>query len=73
MITLPTQLGGCERGLSSRQNDAPTSSVAKYNGREIATLPDEVLNKILSNLLDLQDVLHCKRVSQRWKKVINDY
>ena len=59
------QLGDCVLGLSSRQDDAPTSSVAKYNGREIATLPDEVLNKILSSLLDLQDVLHCKRVSQR--------
>ena len=74
MIALTTQLGDCELGLSSRQDDASTSSVAKYNGRNIATLPNEMLNKILSKLLDLQDVLHCKRVSQRWKRVIDgDY
>ena len=72
MIASTTQLGGCELGLSSRQDDAPTSSVAKYNGRDIATLPNEVLDNILSNL-DPQDVFNCRCVSQRWKKVIDDY
>ena len=72
MIALTTPLRGCGLGLSSRQNDAPTSSVAKYNGRGIATLPNEVFDKIISNL-DLQDVFNCRCVSQRWKGVIDDY
>ena len=49
MIPLTT-CGGCELGLSNRQNDVPTAPVAKYNGRDIATLPNEVFDKILSNL-----------------------
>ena len=72
MIALKTQLGDCELGLSSRQDDAPTSSVAKYNGRDIATLPNEVLDKILSNL-DPQDVFNCRCVSQTWKKIVDDH
>ena len=44
MIPLTTY-GGCELGLSNRQNDHPTSAVAKYNGRDIVTLPKEILNK----------------------------
>ena len=71
MIELTTQLGSCELGLSSRQDDPQTSSVAKYNGRDIATLPNEVPDKILSNL-DPQDVFNCRCVSQSWKKVIDD-
>ena len=47
MIPLTTGHGGCELGLSNRQNDAPTSSAAKYNGRDITTLPKEILNKTL--------------------------
>ena len=37
-----TELGGCELGLSNRQDYAPTSSVAKYSGRVVAGFsPDE--------------------------------
>ena len=68
MIASTTQLGGCGLGLSSRQDDDLTSSVAKYNGRDIATLPNEVLDKILSNL-DPQDVFHCRCVSQKSKEI----
>ena len=35
MIALTAQLDGCELGLSSRQDDARTAPVAKYNGRDI--------------------------------------
>ena len=72
MITLTTQLGGCELDLSSRQNDAQTSSVVKYDGRDIDILPNEMVNNILS-YLGLQDVSNCRSVSQRWKKVVDDY
>ena len=72
MITLTTQLDGRELGLSSRQNDALISSVVKYDGRRIATLPTEMLDNILS-YLDVQDVANCRCVSQRWKNVIDDY
>ena len=72
MITLTTQLGGCELDLSSRQNDAQTSSVVKYNGRCIDILPNEMLDNIFS-FLGLQDVSNCRCVSRRWKKVIDDY
>ena len=72
MITLTTQLGVCELDLSSRQNDAQTSSVVKYNGRDIDTLPNEMVVNILS-YLNLQDVSNCRGVSQRWKKVVDDY
>ena len=47
MITSTTELGGCELGLSNRQNDVPTALAAKYNGRDIAKLPNEILNKTL--------------------------
>ena len=72
MITSTTQLSDCELGLSGRQNDAPTSFVVKYNGRNITTLPDEMLDTIFSNL-DLQDVFNSRCVSQRWKGVIDDH
>ena len=72
MITLTTQLGGCELDLSSRQNDAQTSSVVKYNGRCIDILPNEMLDNIFS-FLGLQDVSNCRCVSQRWKEVVADY
>ena len=72
MITLTTQPGGCVLAHSSRQNDAPTSSVVKYNGRGIATLPNEMFDNILS-YLNPQDVSNCRCVSQRWKKAIDDY
>ena len=72
MITLTTQPGGCELDLSSRQNDAQTSSVVKYDGRGIDILPNEVFGKIFS-YLDLQDASNCRGVSQRWKKVVDDY
>ena len=72
MLALMKQLGDCVPGLSSRQNDAPTSSVAKYNGRAIATLPNEVFDKIISNL-DLQDIFNSRCVSKRWKEVIDDH
>ena len=72
MITLSTQLGGCERGLSGRQNDSQTSFVGTYNGRGITTLPNEMFNNILS-YLNPQDVFNCRCVSQRWKKALDDY
>ena len=72
MLALTTQLGGCQLSLSSRQDDVPTSSVAKYNGRDIATLPNELFEKILSKL-DPQDVFNCRCVSQRWKGAIDDH
>ena len=72
MRTLTTQPGGCELDLSSRQNDAQTSSVVKYNGRDIDTLPTEMVDNIFS-YLGLQDVANCRSVSRRWKKVVDDY
>ena len=72
MITLTTLFRCCGLGLSSRQDDAQTSSVVKYNGRAIVTLPNEMFDNILS-YLDLQDVSNCRCVSRRWKKVVDDY
>ena len=66
MITSTTQLGGCELSLSSRQDDAQTSSVAKYNGRDIVTLPNEILNKTTPSKLGPQ-----QNFSQTCEEVIN--
>ena len=70
MIALTKQLGGRELGLSSRQDDNLTSSVEKYNGRDITKLPNEMFGKILSNLYP-QDVFNCRCVSQTWKGFID--
>ena len=71
MIALTTQIGGSELGLSSKQ-DAQTSSVATFNGRDVAALPYGVFEKIFSGL-DLQDLFNSRCVSQRWKEVIDDH
>ena len=67
MIPSTTQFGEYGLGLSSRQDDAPTSSVTKYNGRDITTLPNEVFERILSNL-DSKNVFNCRCVSQTQKE-----
>ena len=69
MIPSTTHFGEYGLGLASRQDDAPTSSVTKYNGRDIATLPNEVFEKILSNL-DSKSVFNCKCVSQTQKEKV---
>ena len=69
MIPSTTQFGEYGLSLSSRQDDAPTSSVTKYNGRDITTLPNEVFEKVLSGL-DSKNVFNCRCVSQTQKEKV---
>ena len=57
MIPSMTELGGCELGLSNRQDDAPTSSVAKYSGKVVTGFsPDG--KYLLATSLDMTNKIY---------------
>ena len=57
---------------SSRPNETEPSEVqANFANKNITTLPDELLVRILSNL-DTTDLLNCQLVNRHWQELIDD-
>ena len=57
---------------SSRLNDTqPSEEQANFANKDITILPDELLEKIFSNL-DQGDLAHCQPVNRRWQELIDD-
>ena len=56
----------------SRPNDTePSEEQANFANKNITTLPDELLVRILSNL-DTTDLLNCQLVNRHWQELIDD-
>ena len=58
---------------TSRPNDPePSEEQANFANKNITTLPDELLVRILSNL-DTTDLLNCQLVNRHWQELIDDH
>ena len=58
MIPSTTDLGGCKLDPSNGQDDVPTSSEAKYNGRVIVALSDDGSYLLATSCRDMTNKIH---------------
>ena len=70
MIPLTTDLGGCKLDPSNKQDDVPTSSEAKYNGRHMVCFSTDG-RYLMTNAWDMTLRIYWLN-DERWEPTIID-
>ena len=70
MIPLTTDLSGCKLDPSNKQDDVPTSSEAKYNGRRMVSFSTDG-RYLMTNSRDMTLKIYCLNDGE-WKPTAID-